>query len=144
MELRRHLSIQKQEAENTLALCGWSPEPSTCDSLLQQGSLGLKAQLHSHGCCLPIKFPQHGFSHGRDQKKENPGQGRPHLSFLCLRSFYLTLDTQNKYINQTLVMVNHQGQRKPILCCLLFMLKTKTDLHTDEMGVFVCLANPTQ
>lgn len=84
-----HLSIQKQEAENTLAHWGWSPEPSTGDSLLQQGSngtgvLGAGGSLHLHGCCrlragsllhgLPLKLPQHGFSHGCDQKNENPDQ----------------------------------------------------------------------
>lgn len=131
-----HLSIQKQEAENTLAHREWSPEPSTGDSLLEQGSngtvvgvLGAGGRLHLHGCYrlrarsllhgLPIKLPQHGFSLGCDQKKENPDQGCPHLSFLCLRSFYLTPDTQSKYINQHL----NPGQRKPVLWCAHFIVK---------------------
>lgn len=94
----RHLSIQKEEAENTLAHWEWRPEPSTGDSLLQQGSkvqqsesLGLEADCTcmdavAEGQVLApqssLKLPQHGFSRGCDQKKENPDQGCPHLSFL--------------------------------------------------------------
>lgn len=84
---RTHWHTGNGAQSPALATASFSKAPT----VQQSESLGLEADCTcmdavAEGQVLApqssLKLPQHGFSRGCDQKKENPDQGCPHLSFL--------------------------------------------------------------